>query len=345
LALPSASGESTGTPQLELIPKHFTLHPGEQIHYTVLERPKRGSPIHNPCKIVVGFGCPDVKFDVGDPKIVQLIEPNGNGALFEAIKPGRTQLVVHGPTSERRITITVEGAAQTPIAAVPYSTVKEIKAKEFLFVGHANRDGYDHTAAAKPGIHRLVEEARKNGVPLVYFVSKEYPDWYTADRHPDYALISEGQEHEIRVDAERVTFTGGDFMACTLRNVQMTLHGMLKRDPPQRINFVFPAQAIWIQDQWWAGEKRPYPAPMLVLATVFARRANDAQSYDQVVVPFLDDVINQFPVWDYPPNPPSPPLSELLKDWTIVVRFGDRFELVYRHGDANKTVLLEFQGV
>ena len=120
---------------------------------------------------------------------------------------------------------------------------------------------------------------------------------------------------------------------------------MLKRDPPQRINFVFPAQAIWIQDQWWAGEKRPYPAPMLVLATVFARRANDAQSYDQVVVPFLDDVINQFPVWDYPPNPPSPPLSELLKDWTIVVRFGDRFERVYRHGDANKTVLLEFQGV
>src|SRR5690242_13030100 len=97
LALPSASGESTGTPQLELIPKHFTLHPGEQIHYTVLKRPRWGSPIHNPCKIAIGFGCPDVRFGVGDPRIVQLIEADGNCALFEAKRPGLTQLVVHAP--------------------------------------------------------------------------------------------------------------------------------------------------------------------------------------------------------------------------------------------------------
>jgi len=43
--------------------------------------------------------------------------------------------------------------------AVPYNTVKEIKAKEFLFVGHANLDGFDYTAAAKPGIDGLVERA------------------------------------------------------------------------------------------------------------------------------------------------------------------------------------------
>lgn len=61
--------------------------------------------------------------------------------------------------------------------AVPYSTVQEIAAKDsLLFVGHANLDGFDHTAVAKPGIDRLVQEAKKNGWPVVYFVSKEYPE-------------------------------------------------------------------------------------------------------------------------------------------------------------------------
>ena len=86
-----------------------------------------------------------------------------------------------------------------------------------------------------------MQEAKKNGWTVVYWVSQEYPDWYTADRHPDYTIISEGQEHQIRVEAERVTFTGGDFMFCTLRNVQMTLHGMIKRNGARHIQFVFPA--------------------------------------------------------------------------------------------------------
>ncbi len=54
-------------------------------------------------------------------------------------------------------------------------------AKEFLFVGHANLDGFDHTAVAKSGIDRLIEQAKKDRRPVVYWVSKEYPDWYTAD--------------------------------------------------------------------------------------------------------------------------------------------------------------------
>jgi hypothetical protein len=239
----------------------------------------------------------------------------------------------------------VAGAAQPPIKAVPHTTVKEIKAKEFLFVGHADLDGYDRTAVAKPGIDRLVQDAKQNGVPVVYWVSQEYPYWYTADRHPDYAFISEGQEHEIRVDADRVTFTGGDFMFCVLRNVQMTLHGMLKHDPPQRINFVFPAKAIWIEDVWGPSDKRWYPAPMLVLTTFFARHPDDAQRYKKVVVPFLDRTLNQFPVLAYPSDAPTPPLSDLLKGWTIMVRFGGRFERTYQSGDPNKTLLLEFQGV
>jgi hypothetical protein len=84
---------------------------------------------------------------------------------------------------------------------------------------------------------------------------------------------------------------------------------------------------------------------MMLLSTVFARRANDAQAYDEVVVPFLDRMIHEFPVWGYPTNPPSPQLSDLLKDWTITVRFGRRFEQVYRRGAPNKTLIVEFQGM
>ena len=56
-------------------------------------------------------------------------------------------------------------------------------------------------------------------------------------------------------------------------------------------------------------------------------------------------MITQFPIVGYPPNPPAPPLSDLLLDWSIVVRFGDRFERVYRRGDSNKTLIVEFEGV
>ena len=79
----------------------------------------------------MGFGCPDVKFATEDPKIVRLIDPKG---LFEAVRPGRTQLVVRSPTSERRITVEVAGPAQSPMTAVPYNTIRKIVAKDFLFV-------------------------------------------------------------------------------------------------------------------------------------------------------------------------------------------------------------------
>src|SRR5262245_22516809 len=280
----------------------------------------------------------DPKFAIKDPQIVRLIDPKG---LFEAVKPGRTELVVRTPTSERLITVEVAGRAQPPMIAVPHSTLREIVAKELLFVGHANLDGWDHTAVAKPGIDRLVQEAKKNGWTVVYWVSKEYPHWYTADRRPDYAIISEGQEHQIRIEAQRVVFAGGGFMFCLLRNAQMTLHGMAMHNVARRIHFVFPAQAIWRGP----ADARPYPAPMVLLTAWFARHSDDAQAYDEVVVPFLDRMITEFPFGGYPANQQVPPLSHRLKDWSVVVRFGDRFERIYRRGDSNKTLLVEFQGV
>jgi hypothetical protein len=315
---------------LELLPKHFVLQPGERIHYQVIERSASAPP-----------RSVDYELAIADPGIVRALEPAG---VIEAVRPGRTDLVVRTSTSTRRVSLEVAGRAQPPMAAVPYTAVREIAAKSVLFVGHANRDGFDHTAVARAGIDRVVRDARNHGSPVVYFVSNQYPDWYTSDRQPDYAIVSEGQEHDIHVDAERVTFAGGSFMFCVLRNVQMTLHGMLTHGA-RRIDFVFPADAVWVEDIWGPGGKRPYPAPMVLLRTLFARRADDAHAYDGVVVPFLDRVINEFPVAGYPAEAPAPPLRDLLTGWKIAVRFGDRFERAYRPGDSDRTLLVEFDGI
>lgn len=331
------SGFSTGTCRssgdngLEVFPKHFLLHPGEQIHYIVLEH-----SAGNSLRFV------DAQFVVEDPSIIRLIKPSG---IFEALRRGRTQLVVRTSTSETSIAIEVSGRARAPLMAAPHSAIREIVARDLLFVGHANLDGFDHTAVAKPGIDRLVQQSKKHGWTVVYWVSKEFPDWYTTDRHPDYAIISEGQEHQVRVDAQQVIFAGGSFMFCLLRNAQMTLHGMLKENRERHINFVFPAKAIWVEDIWGPGDKRPYPAPMVLLKTLFSRYGNDAQVYDKLVVPFLNRMIQDFPVAGYPAEAPTPPLCDLVKDWNILIRFGDRFERIYQSRDSKRTLVIEFQGV
>jgi hypothetical protein len=321
---------AVGPPQLELLPKHFVLHPGEQIHYQVVER-ATGRP---PRSV-------DYEFSIENPTILRRGEPP---SVVEAVTPGRSGVVVRTAVAERRVAIDVAGRAEAPIAAVPHTTIREIVAKDALFVGHANLDGFDHTAVAKPGIDRLVQDAKRSHRLVAYFVSQEYPNWYTADRHPDLAIISEGQEHQIRVEAERVTFAGGSFMFCVLRNVQMTLHGMVTHGA-RTITFAFPAEAIWVEDLWGPGDKRPYPAPMVLVKTLFARRAGDADAYHTVVVPFLDRLITQYPVGGYPRDAPAPPLLDLLADWRIVVRFGSRFERTYQDRESGKTLFVDFQGV
>jgi hypothetical protein len=147
---------------------------------------------------------------------------------LEAVSPGSAEVLVRSGVGDRVLSIEVEPTARPPIPAKHHTEVDRIAGTEVLFVGHANMDGWDHTAVAKPGIARLVREFKARGHPVVYFVSQDYPFWYPEDREPDLAVVSEAQEHQIVVDAERVVFSGGDFTACTLTNTQMTLHGMLK---------------------------------------------------------------------------------------------------------------------
>ena len=228
------------------------------------------------------------------------------------------------------------------MSATHHSEIDRLAGEELLFVGHANLDGFDHTAVAKSGIDRWVREFKAHGHPVIYFVSEDYPYWYTEDRQPDLAIVSEGQEHEILVDAERIVFAGGDFMFCTPRNAQMTLHGMLKAKNRERINFVFATDAIWAVDIFAPGRFRPYPAPMELVDRLLSEHPSHKDRYEQVVVPFVERLIEDFPVIGYPATAPEPPLKDLVDGWTIDVAIGGAFLQRYQSGNPSKVIRFEF---
>ncbi len=311
---------------IEVFPRHFDLRPGETIRYMPMQHARRGE---------LQF-LEDYELETGNPDVLALRDQRG---LFEALSPGHTSFIIRSPASERRYDIVVRGDKLPALTTVPHSEVDTIVGEEVLFVGHANRDGFDHTAAAKPGIDRLVREFKRRGRPVVYWVSEEYPNWYTEDRQPDLAIISEGQEHEILIDADRVVFTGGAFKACVLRNVQMTLHGMIRAGTRDELHFIFPAEAIWE-----TGEAR-YPAPTVLLSSLWGNHASDSERYDAFVVPFLDTLFTEYPVLGLPLDAPSPELGVLVEGWNVEVQVGERFKRTYRQADSSKTIRMEFRSL
>src|SRR4029077_7711883 len=95
IGLLAASCGARHATELEVLPRHFQLRPGEQIHYTVVEHFENGKTRQ-----------PDGTFAIEDPAIVRLIKPTG---LLEAARAGRTEMLVRTPASERRIRIDVTG--------------------------------------------------------------------------------------------------------------------------------------------------------------------------------------------------------------------------------------------
>src|SRR3954470_24093408 len=85
LELLTASGGSSAAPGLELFPKHFLLRPGERIHYQVMERSEGGQ-----------LRFPDAKFTIENPLVLRLSE--GSSGVLEALRPGRSDLVVRTET-------------------------------------------------------------------------------------------------------------------------------------------------------------------------------------------------------------------------------------------------------
>lgn len=313
--------------QLQVYPDHTRLPVGEQIRYSVFHL-QEGSP-----KQVENYS-----LESEDPTVVRVVDR----WRLEAVSPGTTDVLISSDVGQRLLSIDVGQDRRPHMPATHHSEVDRLAGEELLFVGHANLDGFDHTAVAKPGIDRLVREFKARGHPVIYFVSEDYPYWYTDDRQPDLAIVSEGQEHEILVDAERVVFTGGDFMFCTPRNAQMALHGMLKAANRERINFVFATDAIWAVDIFAPGRSRPYPAPMALADHLLSEHPSYQDRYEQVVVPFLRRLFEEFPVTGYPANAPKPHLKDLIDGWTIEVAIDEAFTRRYQSGDPEKLIRLEF---
>lgn len=283
----------------------------------------------------------DFEFEVRDAGVLRLIHPAG---IFEALASGRTEVVITSPRAAGRFSVEVAGSELRDIPAVHHTQVDQIGGEDVLFVGHANLDGFDHTAVAKAGIDRWVRAYKARGQPVVYWMSEEFPYWYTEDRRPDLGIISEGQEHQIPVNAERVVFAGGDFMFCLLRNAQMTLHGMLSRQDRHEVHFVFPPDAIWIGDIWGAAARGGYPAPMVLLRTLFTEQASDQEIYQAIVVPFLDRLFTDYPVDSYPSDAPGPHLEELVEGWNVEVVLDDGRVRAYRRASSRSKILMEFTG-
>ena len=313
--LPGAARAEGGWTALQVLPPHFRLQPGEAVHYTVRGTTATGKP----------EGVESFRIESSDPDVVRIGESLG---FVHAISKGRARLHFVAEGTDKLIDFEVAGAAWQPIDAVQSRDAPEIKAREVLFVGHAIRDGFDTTAVAKPGIDRWVRRFKEQAAPVVFFVSAEYPDWYTEEVRPTLAVLSEGQEHSLRLDVDRVIFTGGDFMGCTLRNAQFTLHSLLKQGPRPAIHLIFPEEAIWTGDP-----RAPYPAPMITLLQRLDLIGPGGSDYDYILG-FLLRVVHEFPRMDYPKDPPAPPLAELLSDYSIVVKIGRDFERGFKRANA-----------
>ena len=314
---------------VEVVPKHFWLRPGESIRYTPVLRTIGGE-----LQTAKSF-----EVESADPRILGVED---NSGLVRALAEGSTELVVRASGCQRTFQVEVSGPELEPIDAVHHTQVDAIRGSDVLFVGHANRDGFDHTAVAKAGIDEWVRAFKEAGKKVVYWVSEEYPNWYVDDREPDLAIISEGQEHEILVEAGRVVITGGDFMFCTIRNVQMALHAMIGSGTRDFVHYVFPPEAIWMSDIWKQRANRPYPEPMVRLSDLWARHDSDTGIYSAVVVPFVDRLLGEYPVLDYPSNPPTPDLMKLIDDWNVKVSVGDGLRRSYRETSSRRTIHLEF---
>lgn len=176
---------------LEVRPRHFRLKVGERIHYQALSRDREGE---------MRF-LKDFEFDTSDPTTLAFSPADGH---FLATRHGNAEIILRSGERERRIEVMIVDAMLAKMKTVTDEQVAPFAAEDVLFVNHANRDGFDHTAVAKPSIDRWIHSFKKKGAPVIYFVSQEYPNWYPKDRAPTHAVVTEGGDHNLSFMARRV---------------------------------------------------------------------------------------------------------------------------------------------
>ena len=119
--------------RFEIYPKHFRLKVGETIHYTAMTVSRTSGPAF----------VKDIEFATSNPSCLTLVSPSG---VFKAAAPGSADIVVKTHDARRRFAVRIADEKLPTMTVVRDTLVPRIVADEVLLVGHANRDGYDHTA-------------------------------------------------------------------------------------------------------------------------------------------------------------------------------------------------------
>jgi hypothetical protein len=310
--------------EIEIYPRHFNLLLGERIHYTAMAIGEGGS--REFLEKVSPF-----EFATSDASILALEGPD---ARFCARAPGRAEVIVRTADGRRAaFAITVAPRRQQEMKLAAAGDVPALAVEEVLTVVHANRDGFDHTEVARRGIDRLVRAAKERGSTVVYLVSTEYPNWYLADRRPDYAVASDDGRHAMRVDARRYVFAGGNFYWCLAANVRSVLEHLLEKPGPWRVELVFPMDAIYDGQPG-----KPYPAAMTTLAALFEGQVGAQAAYELLVVGFLKKLeTSQRQGADQ-----NSPFAERWRACGVTVRIGDDFTRRYRAGTTTRELVLVF---
>ena len=121
--------------RLEVFPEHTRLRVGDLIRYSVFQH-QAGALTQ----------VEDYTLTPTDPTVIRVVDR----WLLEAVSPGRTEVAIRSEVGERMLSLDVNPEVRPPIPATHHTEIDRIVGEELLFVGHANLDGFDHTAVAKP---------------------------------------------------------------------------------------------------------------------------------------------------------------------------------------------------
>ncbi|MGZ3806370.1 MAG: hypothetical protein ACXVB4_19320 [Pseudobdellovibrionaceae bacterium] len=139
-----------------------------------------------------------------------------------------------------------------PEYIAPKNPIPKTLSGTIIFVTHA-RLYWDSFGSARSGIDRFLswQKKRDPSSKVVYLMESSSPsysiEWYTSNRKPDVALVSQKSEaHPFVIDSENVYFLGGGFGSCQLSTVDRTIRQHLSNEP---LNLHFPMSGTYSFDK------------------------------------------------------------------------------------------------
>jgi len=124
---------------------------------------------------------------------------------------------------------------------------QKLKADEVLFVTHAS-NYFNHSLSIKENLNKRIKEAKAKGIVVIYLVDtlvKRFISEYFLDHKPDYLLLSSGGDHQIKLRAKNLIFSGGFFEACAAETAR---DAFLNNDPKIPLRATYLTDSLYIRD-------------------------------------------------------------------------------------------------